>query len=165
MSNQPSEVPLNVWLLDGPDQRCALAERAIRTYSPDGGLVVDLRPGGFQSLAAASRSGRHSVAMGSGEKGDALTDCADLVLVLPGWPVSEASTLAERARCLLRPGAFLALGLEPRVEGDEVSAVVAAVADRGLLYFQHVVALDRVRATADGAIAGHVNVLVFRRQP
>ena len=170
-------VPLDVWLFDKPTPTTALAlrrqvaARLIDSYSPPGGVVVDLAPGAGEALAAATAAGRSAVAISSPpELGcrrrpaalDELRGMADLVLVLPPatrlaplqpHAVSGAamSALCRRAAPLLGAGGVLVLGALPGPHNGNVDPLAAAVdagASVGLSYLQHVVV---VIASADAA--------------
>jgi hypothetical protein len=164
-------VPLNIWLPEeartptsGSAVRRHIADRLIETYSPPGGVVVDLCPGRGEVLAAASNAGRGAVVLqlppGCARRPepptlDAVAGTADLAVALPFasdlWPprahplsAVAAGVLSRRAAPLLRPGGVLVLatlGRTAATRRDPASGTVAAGGQAGLACYQHVVAL------------------------
>ena len=164
-------VPLNIWLPDeaetptsGSDVRRHIADRVIETYSPPGGVIVDLAPGRGEVLAAAAKAGRAAVVLhlppGCARRPeppplDAVKGTADLAIVVPpashlrpprAHPLSAtaAGVASRQAAPLLRTGGFLvlgSLGCTAAARLDPVSNAVSAAGQAGLAYYQHVVAL------------------------
>lgn len=164
----PRSVPLNIWMADlaatAAGIRRQLACRLVETYSPPGGVVVDLSPGRREVLAAAASAGRGAVALRQppGCAGrprtpalDAMQASADLAVALPPashlrpprpHPLSGAAAaiLARRSAPLLRPGGYLVVGTLGPASGarrDPISCAVAAATQTGLSYYQHLVVL------------------------
>lgn len=188
-------VPLNIWPLAATRQGCSilrreLAARAVETYAPPGGIVVDLNAGEGEGLAAAVLSGRNAVVLPDASEAEgrrrsaalrSLAGTVDLVMALPAashldpprpWSTSAvaARAVADQASTLLRPGGFLVLGIVGRDDHDDVAATAAAVSEAGLAYFQHLVAIlpdhapERCGPGGRRRSTEHADVLVFARR-
>lgn len=192
-STQPDRVPLNLWLCPGDDgsaSRHHLAVRAVETFSPRDGIVVDLVGRRGEVLAAAATTGRHALVLPAASPCQGrprvsvlthLRGTADLALALPAaislrpptrptMSSRAAAVIAAQAATVLRPGGYLVVVTAPAGPGsDPVSTAVAAVSACGFAYFQHVVAVVEPAtphdiAAGDGRVVAHLDVLAFCRR-
>jgi hypothetical protein len=192
----PREQALAVWRLERASRAnplpCELARAAILHYTDPGDLVLAPKLRGGELLHTAAALGRRALPLAANtHTGVAATSVvplrprADAALVLAplGARASERRLqhVAARLLPLLRPGGFLALARGTRAtDGGALGEVVRACHERGLEYWQHVVALTPALAVRDdsGACAGrtcrqserdgraarcHHDLLVFRR--
>jgi hypothetical protein len=172
---------LAVWQLDRRSARALpgeLVRRLIAHYSDPGDLVV-VATGASDALHQARRLGRRALTLPVCDHGarDARSNLielrpnkrADLAIgLLRKRSVPDLRQLCDG----LKPGAFVVL-----VRGDEhhgLGAVVHACQQRGLRYWQHVVALDPAEREREAephelserrARRCHRDLLVFRRDP
>ncbi len=159
-----------------------LVRQLIAHYSEPGDLVLAAASAG-KAPRGAQQLGRRILPLKTGARTSAASasvtrlranEGADLAIAALGAAASarSAASIAARLNERLKPGAFLVLALD-RAHGP-LGAIVRACQQPGLLYWQHIVAIDpgqlgpegsRGGAAGDaaGSIRCHRDLLVFRR--